>query len=75
MVPMLLGYNPGDDAGPRYGTHRTNRVSIRVADTFGSKLVEVRRFRIAVTIATHHRCDVFDRNVHNVGSVLRRLRI
>ena len=59
----------GDDARTRHRTDRAHRIRMRVTDAFRGKCIEHWGLCIRVTIATHHRRDVFQRDIDNVRAI------
>ena len=45
-------------------------MSVGVADAFGGELIKDRGLRILVAITAHHRGDVFEGDVEDVGAVV-----
>ena len=71
MGAQRRGIHPRNDAAARGGAYRCDRVRVCIPNSFGGESVEHRRTSVHVTIAAHHRCDVFKGNPNNIGSSWR----
>ena len=68
--PDCAGIHTGDNTGSGHRAHWGDGVGVGVADAFGGELVKNRGLRILVAITAHHRGDVFECGVEDVGAVV-----